>query len=587
MVFGFGKRKGPTLGLDINSGRITVLQFDKTKMGMEITRYASVATPPNTVREGLIADPETIGSLLRDVLEGAGIPLSPPPVVNIAVPGQSVVIRLMPVPTGMPPDELADVVAQEAINHVPFPMSEANLDWSMMQATERTDADGVRRVDVILAAIQKAIVDTYWRMTESAGVTLGKIDTSSMAVIRALSLAGYLGHNEQLTMSVNIRHDATDINLIKSGMPLFSRSVLLGLETLEEAVSRSLEIHLEDSLELLPQIQLFGRSQSATDQRISQAVQIARTVFGDITDEVGRSLEFYRSQVGEVQIDQIVLCGAGCVVPQIEQFIANRLNINTVVANPFRDVIYDSSLVPQDRLAAQAIPMGVVIDPDWMPVATVDLDLNKEGPSAGILETVATRPTVRITAEETPWFKPALAGGIVILLVITALWAYVAHYEVPKKQKELAEVKAAIDTANNQLKDLDTVKDQNNQLRRKKQLLDSIITHGQPLAAILQVVSENTPSGVQVKKLFVSGNSVGIEGAAVDFLSVSNLAVNLNDSRLLTDSTVDWAKRDETTDPRVIGFSVTAKLRRAAGSLPAVSEDLKRPSELSSASITE
>src|SRR5581483_3444131 len=100
--------------------------------------------------------------------------------VNVAVPGQNVVIRLMPVPVGMPEEELADVVTQEAINHVPYPIAEANLDWAIMHATERTDGDGVRRVDVILAAIQKPIVDSYWRMADAAGVRLGKLDMSSL-----------------------------------------------------------------------------------------------------------------------------------------------------------------------------------------------------------------------------------------------------------------------------------------------------------------------------------------------------------------------------------------------------------------------
>lgn len=127
-MFSFGKKKGPVFGLDINSDIITIMQLDKTRAGVEVHRFARQPTPPNSIREGLIADPESTGGVILDLLSQLGIPASgPSPIVNVAVPAQAVVIRLMPVPTGMPPEELADVVTQEAMNHVPFPIEDANL----------------------------------------------------------------------------------------------------------------------------------------------------------------------------------------------------------------------------------------------------------------------------------------------------------------------------------------------------------------------------------------------------------------------------------------------------------------------------
>ncbi len=174
-MFSFGKKKGATLGLDINSDSTTLIHLEKTKAGIEVAHFACQPTPPNCVREGLVTDPFTMGALVADLLKESGVPTGgQSPSVNICVPAQGVVIRLMPVPVGMPPEELADVVTQEATNHVPFPISEANLDWCQMNATERTDPDGVRRVDVILAAIQHSIVESYWRMADAAGVKLGR-----------------------------------------------------------------------------------------------------------------------------------------------------------------------------------------------------------------------------------------------------------------------------------------------------------------------------------------------------------------------------------------------------------------------------
>jgi type IV pilus assembly protein PilM len=558
-LFGFTKKKGPTLALDINSDSISILGLEKGKTGYQLTYYAKQPTPPNVVREGLITDPDTVGSIVQELVQQAGVsPSAGPPRLNIAVPGQSVVIRLMPVPVGMPDDELADVVGQEAINHVPFPMAEANLDWSIMQATERTDGDGVRRVDVILAAIQKAVVDSYWRMADAAGVKIGDITTSSLATIRALSFADYLNNDERLIMAVNVRQDATDINLIRSGMPLFTRSVLLGIETLAEAISRSLEVRLDEALKLLPQIPLFGMTPMVVDPKIGQAAQIARTVFGDIIDEVARSLEFYRSQVGEVQIEQIVLCGPGAVIPQVDQFLSNRLNIETVIANPLSGVSYDNILLPDERRAAYTMAFGTVIDTAWCNVPTVELDLNKDGPSADVVEDFGSRPTVQVFEEDTPWFMPALGAGLGIAIVVGGLWAYSSQYDAPKKQAELEALNLEITNGKKQVDTLKALKDENIVLQQKKQLLDGIVKHAQQYSSILQTVSTDSPAGIQFDKVELTSDSLKVEGRAIDFANVSNFALNLGTSPLLHDSTINFAERQK-TDPRVIEFQVTAK----------------------------
>ncbi|MBI4532917.1 MAG: type IV pilus assembly protein PilM [Candidatus Melainabacteria bacterium] len=569
-MFAFRKKKGPTVGLDINSGSLTIVQLSESKMGLELVRYASQPTPPNVVREGLIADSEIVGSMVAELVLQAGIPSrSAPPTVNVVVPGQSVVTKLVPVPTGMPPEELEDVVTQEAINHVPFPIQEANLDWAIMPATERTDADGVRRVEVILAAIQKTIVDSYWRTAEIAGVQLGRMDVSYLAVIRSLSRAGYLALDDKLIMSVNIRHDATDINLVRNGMPLFSRSVLLGVETLGEAIARSLDVSLDESLSMLPQVSIFGSP--AQDARLAQAAQVARTVLGDITDEVARSLEFYKSQAGDVVVEQVLLCGAGCELSQLNEFIANRLNIQTQVVDPLRNILVEAALIPPEKRATHTMILGAVTNPGSTVVPTVDLELNKELPATSAVEGLEEHRTQRVISEvQTPWFMPAISSGVGLVLVVAGLWAYFSQYDVPKKQNELAQLETDIELGKRQLKNMSNLKEDNELLTRKKKVLDIIVNQGRPWSYVLQIIRQCTPPGLQVRKVVLSGNSVTVEGSAIDFTKVSHLAINLGGSPILTDSTVEWTKRQMSTDPRVIDFGVTARLRPGVGAHPSL-----------------
>ncbi len=564
-MFSFGKKKGAMLGLDINSDSTTLVQLEKTKSGIEVQRFACQPTPPNCIREGLITDPVTMGQLVDDLLKEAQIPTNQAPIINVSVPAQAVVIRLMPVPVGMPPEELADVVTQEATNHVPFPITEANLDWCQMNATERTDPDGVRRVDVILSAIQHSIVESYWRMADVAGVKLGRVEVSSLSVIRGLALAGYLGSSGHLSLVVNIRQDATDINIVRSAMPLFGRSIILGVEALTEAIARSLDLSFDQAMEILPDVPVFNITPA--DARLGQAGQVARTIFSDIGDELNKSVEFYRSQVGDVKIDQVILTGPGCMMPNIDEYFTSKLRIKTILGDPMRDMLVDESRVSPRMRPILAALIGSSIEPTWNPSITVDLDLNKEGRLPLALDLTRTQNILDEPPPTPGWFKPTLIYSFSVLLLSLASWIYFANFDVPQAQKEIEVTNALITDGNRKLADLKRLRQDNEVLERRKQVLDKLVGGGKHWSGYLEAVRDNTPKGLQINQLSLNESELKLEGAALDFSTVSNLSINLGSSNLLSDANIEYALRPEKTPDRVT-FCVLSKLAQDKVTVP-------------------
>ncbi|HEY9759551.1 MAG TPA: type IV pilus assembly protein PilM [Oculatellaceae cyanobacterium] len=565
-MFSFGKKKGPVLGLDINSDSITLIGLDKTRAGIEVRRFACSPTPGNAVREGLVADPETIGALVQGLMTEANIPFSgPSPIINVAVPAQAVVIRLMPVPVGMPPEELADVVTQEATNHVPFPIEDANLDWSPMPATERTDADGVRRIDIILAAIQRSIIESYWRLADTAGVKLGRVDISSLAVVRSLALAGYLGSSGHLSMVVNMRHDATDINIVRSAMPLFGRSIMIGMDTLTEAVSRSLGMHFDEALDLLPEIVLFGVP--PTDARMGQAAQVARTVFSDIADELIRSLEFYKSQVGDVKVDQIILSGPGTMIQNLDQFISNRMNLRTLVCDPMRDLVFESDLIVDSMRPILAALVGSSIEPSWNPSFTVDLDLNKEGRLPLLYDERKTQAIVLEKPQQ--WFKPALIAAVASVVIAGSVWAYFAAWAIPQTDTELKKLSADIAKNKVAVTQLGQVRKDNTLLSAKKDLLDKLIKRSSHWSEVLSDIRKKTPEAVHIDSISMEDQTVKINGQSTDFANVSHFAVNLCDTATLRGCSVESASRSD-HEPEKILFEIHGNLKGASNEPAAI-----------------
>jgi type IV pilus assembly protein PilM len=559
-MFSFGKKKGVMLGLDINSDSTTLIQLDKTKAGIEVARFACQPTPPNCIREGLITDPTVMGRLLQELLKDASVPMtSQAPIVNVAVPAQAVVIRLMPVPVGMPPEELADVVTQEATNHVPFPITEANLDWCQMNATERTDPDGVRRVDVIMAAIQHSIVESYWRMCDEAGVKLGRVEVSSLSVVRGLALAGYLGSSGHLSLVVNIRQDATDINIVRSAMPLFGRSIILGVEALTEAIARGLDISFDQAMEILPEVPVFNMI--PPDARMGQAGQVARTVFSDIGDEVNRSVEFYKSQVGDVKIDQVILTGPGCMLPNIDEYFSSKLKVKSIFGDPMRDMILDERVVsPRMRPILGAL-IGSSIETTWNPSITVDLDLNKEGRVTLAADMTRTQ-AISDELPAPPRVSPIRLISAACLVVPLVAWLYLAYIDIPSCIKAKEVLAQNIVDGNRKLTDLKKLRQENEILERRKKILDELIGGSKHWSNYMEAVRDNAPKGLQISQMSLNDDELKVEGAAVNFSTVSNLSLNLGTSNLLKDSNIEFVSRPE-RHPNVVNFSVLSHLNAA------------------------
>jgi len=69
--------------------------------------------------------------------------------------------------------------------------------------------------------------------------------------------------------------------------------------------------------------------------------------------EVSRALQFFYTSTQFNKVDHVVLAGGCAVLPGADEAIASRTQINTVVANPFADMVL-SDRVRSNSLLADA-----------------------------------------------------------------------------------------------------------------------------------------------------------------------------------------------------------------------------------------
>jgi type IV pilus assembly protein PilM len=185
-VFSFlgGSKTRTMLGVDINPERIAVAQLKKQGNGRyRLAHYHSVDMPEGAMIEGRILDPSTVGLVLMNLLNENKVPTNLP--AATAVPVREAIVRLIRLPADLPADELRRVVLeQEAELYIPYPRDQADVDYQPLGLD--LSQDGIERIEVLLVAIPKEVVDNYLEVLQVANLQVRCVELASFSLIRTI-----------------------------------------------------------------------------------------------------------------------------------------------------------------------------------------------------------------------------------------------------------------------------------------------------------------------------------------------------------------------------------------------------------------
>ncbi|MBU6430566.1 MAG: type IV pilus assembly protein PilM, partial [Cyanobacteria bacterium REEB65] len=172
-------RGGSRIGLDITSDTIVAVELKGNRSAPQLANIAIANTPLNAVQDGEIVDPSAVAEVVADLLSENGIHAKG---AICAVAGQSTIVRPVRFPL-MPEGELAEVISYEAERYIPFALEDVNISHQVVSEVEE---DGALKLEVVLVAAQKNLVNSFVKTIGEAGLTLDVVDVASFAVSRAL-----------------------------------------------------------------------------------------------------------------------------------------------------------------------------------------------------------------------------------------------------------------------------------------------------------------------------------------------------------------------------------------------------------------
>lgn len=329
-----------TVGIDIGSHSIKVVQVVSSRSGYALQRAGSTPTPPDAVKSGVVEDRFAVSEAIRSLLVDLDIVN---PMVVTALAGPTVVVRQVQLPA-MPEHQLRKSIYWEARNYISFPVEDSMLEFQIL-GTHTTD--GVPQMDVMLVAAPRELVDSRVETLEGAGVEPIAVELEPFALIRgAVELStGPAGMQDAVAL-VDIGATFSHITIFANGEFALTRSVTTAGNSFTEAIAKALGIDplqaeriKEEEVEVVSD-ELSRSRLSPEGQEASRAME---PVLEELIREIRRSFAFYDYQQGPAGSDhtettgisRVMLSGGSARMKGLPEYLHEFLGLPVEVVDLF------------------------------------------------------------------------------------------------------------------------------------------------------------------------------------------------------------------------------------------------------------
>jgi type IV pilus assembly protein PilM len=312
----FGQKK-TSVGLDIGSGFIKLIEVDHSGNQPEVVRLAMRPLLPDAIVEGEIMDPGLVADTVKGLVAEAGLKRKN---VITAVGGHDVIIKKISMDR-MKEADAKEVIRWEAEQHVPFDIRSVELDFQILDP----ESEGLQ-MQVLLVAAKRELVENKVSLLVDAGLQPSVIDVDAFALHNAFEY-NYPEGREGIVALVNIGHEMTNVNVLEDGIPILTRDIPFGSRKLREELQRERGLTAEQAEEVVQ-----GRS------GMDDLDGFVKGSADEVAVGVERASAFLMTQQAGAGLGRIYLSGGGARIPGMPEAVAARMGVETQVVNPFERI---------------------------------------------------------------------------------------------------------------------------------------------------------------------------------------------------------------------------------------------------------
>lgn len=324
-MFGLSQARQKTIaGIDISSAAVKVIVLGPNKQGFQVDGYSVVPLPEGAVTEGKINEAEIVGNAVSKAVAKARAGSQRAGAVS--VPSSQVITKVIQVPSGLGDAELESLVEAEADQHIPHAIEEVAIDFVVLGPNDRNpDFD-----DLLLVACRKEYVDDRVAALDLAGIKVEVVDVEAYAVARAFRLVGEsLGLDQGSVVALlDIGAASTSLTVLHDDDVVYSREQAFGGKHLTQEIQRRYGMSFEEA----------GYAKKIGGLPDDYELEVLGPFKQALLQQIERSLTWFFKAGTYDSVDLIVLAGGTASLPDLDLFVQQQTQVQTVLANPFADM---------------------------------------------------------------------------------------------------------------------------------------------------------------------------------------------------------------------------------------------------------
>lgn len=328
-------KRPPLIGVDISASSIKMVELSELpkKAGYTIERYAIEPLPRDAITDGNINNLEVVSDTMQRAWKRMATRIKN---ISLALPAAAVITKKILLPAGMSEEDLENQVESEANQYIPFALEEVNLDFQVIGPAP----ENVEEIEVLLAASRKANVEDRVAAAQLAGLKTLVMDVEPYAAEIAFEqIRAQLPENAQdkCVALIDIGASVMNVNVLRNGESVYSRDQQIGGDQLTQQIQNTFGLTAEEA-------ESAKRNGGLPDNYEND---VLAPFIENITTEIARALQFFFSSTQYHEVDYIVLAGGCAALTGLDDTVATRTQVSTMIANPFALMTLSNRIKPR------------------------------------------------------------------------------------------------------------------------------------------------------------------------------------------------------------------------------------------------
>src|SRR6266513_4821366 len=230
---GMGKRN--LVGLDIGSSSVKAVELQRKGGSLHLVNLGFENLQADTIVDGQIMELNNVSNVINSIFNEHQIKTSR---VAAGVSGHSVIVKNIVLPQ-MSEDELQESFSWHAEEHIPFDISDVNLDYQVTSSTP--DA-----LNVLMAACKSDKIANVKQAIQLAGKQPLVIDVDTFALQNCYEV-NYQPKAGEVVALLNIGASTMNINIMNGVRSVFARDASVGGSQYTSLLQRELGLSFEQA----------------------------------------------------------------------------------------------------------------------------------------------------------------------------------------------------------------------------------------------------------------------------------------------------------------------------------------------------